>query len=192
MSATGSPLRSSQSRPRRGALLFTGNDSDDESGEEDHMSMTEYWQELQERYRSEGSDPVSLATSQTDFLPFNWTVISVTVTEDRSTMIISRQRPHQKPLIFYLPMNRQERRDDNTENDFTYDVAIEELESIIDASNATSRNAIEVSGNAERKAWWAERMSLDKRLRTLVENVEFCWLGVFKVGRSQRICILTL
>jgi separase len=180
MSATGSPLRPPQSKPHRGALLFTGSDDDDESNEEDG-SMTTYWREVQDRYRSECCDPVSLATSQADLLPLNWTVISVTVTEDRNTMIISRQRPHRTPLVFYLPMNRQERREDDGEDNFTYDAAIEELESIIDASNATARNAIDVSGKADRKAWWAERTSLDNRLRTLLENVEFCWLGVFKV-----------
>ena len=186
MSATGSPLRSSQIRARRGALLFTGSDDDDESsGEEGNVSMTGYWREVQDRYRSECCDPVSLAISQADVLPLNWTVISVTVTEDRNTMIISRQRPHRTPLVFYLPMNRQERREDGGEDNFTYASAIEELESIIDASNATARNAIDVSSKADRKAWWEERTSLDNRLRTLLENVEFCWLGVFKVRGSR-------
>ena len=30
-------------------------------------------------------------------------------------------------------------------------------------------------------AWWDSRKQLDQRMKDLVENIEFCWLGAFKV-----------
>lgn len=179
VSATGSPLRVEPNKRRRGALLFQ--DSDDDEGDEDDASLKEYWRDVRERYRAESFDAVSLATSQIGLIPLNWTVVSITLTEDRSTLIVSRQRPDREPLIFYLPINRQDRREDSDEDRFSFDAATEELQAIIRASDETTRNAVNISGKDERKSWWAERMALDKQLKMFVENMEFCWLGVFKV-----------
>jgi separase len=63
--------------------------------------------------------------------------------------------------------------------------ALTELFEIVRLSDEGTRNAKHVKKDdpAARAAWWKERVALDTRLKTLLENIEFCWLGAFKVGR---------
>lgn len=187
MSMSGSPSRAKHTNNQRGVLRFTmDSDDDDEedTGAISSLSMETYWEDVCQRYRTETCDAVSLVSSPTDILPDHWTVVSVSVTDDKSTLIVSRQRPRQEPVIVYLPMNRQDRRDEGGEDRFTWEMAMEELESIIDGNNTTIRNGKDIVDREGRVAWWSERVELDQRLKTLVENVEYCWLGVFKVCHS--------
>lgn len=183
MSATGSPMRSRPPESRRGALNFNDSSDDDEEVQaETSTSLQTYWQDVRERYKSESRDAVSLATTQTDLLPEHWTVVSISVTEDKSTLIVSRRRPRREPLVVYLPLNRQDRREDGGEDQFTWEMAEEELKAIITASDETAKNAKNVVDKEDRRAWWGERTELDQRMKVFVENVEYCWLGVFKVS----------
>lgn len=192
MSITGSPVRAAHAAGRRGVLRFTESDDDDDDdvSQTSSISMKTYWHDVRERYKAETCDAVSLATSPVDGLPDHWTVASISLTEDKSTLIVSRQRPRREPVVVYLPVNRQDRRDDGAEDWFTWDKAIEELGSIIRTNNETtriSRNIVEREG---RIAWWSERAGLDQRLRSFVENIEYCWLGVFKVCLAYH-CLTT-
>ena len=49
------------------------------------------------------------------------------------------------------------------------------------AENRRASEIIKSDDRDAKAAWWAERKQLDLRMKGLVENIEFCWLGAFKV-----------
>ena len=153
-----------------------------------------YWKAVRERYLSETPDAASLAISPIDSLPDNWTVVSISVSEDKSTLFISRQRPQQEPLIFAIPLERHNRREsEDADQQLTFADAAEELETIKNSANDAARRAASLKneGKEAKVAWWAERKALDLRLQQLLQNIEFCWLGAFKV-RVASIHYITL
>jgi separase len=159
-------------------------DSDDvDEREHSSLDLKKYWQSVRDRYYSAYDLDQSVSTSQVDLLPVNWTVVSVSITEDKGTMFFSRQRPNKEPLIFCVPLERHGRKEEDTEEQFTYDDVMLQFKEILEESNVSARYAKDVpSGDRDAKAaWWANRVSLDKRMRELLENIEFCWLGAFKV-----------
>ncbi len=189
MSGSGSPVKISAASMRKNAMLFAESD-DPDLEDSKSSSMQHYWREVQERYRSQSWDPVSLTASQVDLIPPHWIVVGINVTRDRSTLIMTRQRAHQAPLIFHLPIGRHNRHENADEVDFSYESAIGELNTIITRSNDTAKKAKHVQEKEHRRSWWAERAALDQRLRAFVENIEFCWLGAFKVGGSPLLLFL--
>lgn len=66
-----------------------------------------------------------------------------------------------------------------------FDGAVRELREIIRLSDEGARGAMAAAegGKEARIRWWAERVELDKRMKLLLEDIEFCWLGAFKVCR---------
>ena len=70
--------------------------------------------------------------------------------------------------------------------------AVGELREIIRQSDQGTREAANVNKDdrKERAAWWANRSALDKRLKELLENIEFCWLGAFKVRPCHRFSVM--
>jgi len=118
-----------------------------------------------------------LSRSQLDALPQNWTVIHINITEDKSTLFISRQRREEQPLVFCIPLKGREDQDQ-----LSFDDSLTELDDIIKKSNETTKRAVHIKDDqAARAGWWKERAELDGRMKDLVENIEFCWLGAFKV-----------
>ena len=148
---------------------------------DDDASLRTYWQSVKEKYSS--NSYLTENVFNLDLLPPEWTVISINVTEDRNTMFISRHQHDHDPLVFTLPLDRQGRREGEAEEDlFTFDAATQQLQQIVDESNETARvtkNIVERQGKLD---WWAKRYELDKRLQELLANMEFCWLGAFKVS----------
>lgn len=146
--------------------------------------MKKYWENIRDRYHTQSLDLTNLSVSQSDRLPKNWTVISINVTEDKSTMFITRQVTQEEPLIFCLPLRG--RRETEEDEHLSFDDALKELKDIIALSNQGTRQAIHVKNDdpEARATWWKERIALNKRLQELLENVEFCWLGAFKVCSS--------
>lgn len=183
MNVNGSPLPASHVRAP-GLMFAQDSDEDDEDDEETDMQA--YWQMVKKRYRSETLDAAGLACPMVDLLPEHWTVVNISVTDDKQTLFISRQRARCEPLIFCLPLDRQGRREmgDDEEEPLTYEKAIEELQDIIRLNDETAKNAKGIQDKEGRAGWWAERGQLDLRLKELLENIEFCWLGAFKVGGS--------
>ncbi|KAG8885856.1 hypothetical protein FRB98_001569 [Tulasnella sp. 332] len=182
MNTNGLPLHTGISVAKR--MLFT-NESDDEGDNEEpdqERSLQAYWQSVKTRYRTETMDAASLAAPQVDHLPESWTVIHISVSDDKETLYISRQRPHSEPLIFCLPLNRQGKRDgiDGDEEGFSYDKAIEEMNDIIRLNDETAKSAKDLVDKEARVGWWADRTRLDGRIKALLENIEYCWLGAFK------------
>ncbi|KZT53093.1 hypothetical protein CALCODRAFT_557695 [Calocera cornea HHB12733] len=149
------------------------------SDEDDESSESMYWQSTRERYQALLSDVGVQGPAQVDMLPPNWTVISINVTEDQSTMLVARHRPQHEPLILCLPLDRQGKREGD-DDQFTFQSALDELDDIIQSSNEGILAAKEVAGKDATASWWSERSELDRRLGELLETMEFCWLGAFK------------
>lgn len=116
-------------------------------------------------------------------MPTNWCAISVNVTEDQSTMFVSRRQRNRAPVIFTLPLDRQGKREEEDEC-FTLETALTELRQIIADSDASARSAknVDRTDRTAKTQWWSQRKDLDKRLKELLDTIEFCWLGAFKVG----------
>ncbi|CAE6405783.1 unnamed protein product [Rhizoctonia solani] len=148
--------------------------------ESDGEEMRQYWDFLKAKYSSPSFD-ASMA-QQINLLPKHWTVVTINVTDDKTALIVSRQRPDHPPVIFCLPLDRRGREGDDEEQ-FSYDDAVDELTSIIETSDRITHEGVNIEGNKQAIAeWWSERTILDQRMRDLLENIEFCWLGVFKTA----------
>jgi separase len=155
--------------------------SDLDSECERSLNGLEYWRGIKSRYSTNPAP--SDYRAAIDKLPSNWTVITIAITEDRNSLLISRQRPNRDPLIFCIPLERHGRKDEGEEDQqLSYADAMNELGDIVATSNAQAQNAKLVTDKEGQKAWWAERGAVDARLKALLENIEFCWLGAFKVG----------
>ena len=140
----------------------------------------EYWSGVKQNHSTARFDPDILCQDIVGRLPHNWTVISISVSEDRRTIFVSRQRPHREPLLFSIPL---EGRREGEEEAITFQGALDEFEEIIRLSDETTRSAENITKTDRRQRcnWWAERTKLDTRLRELLGKIEFCWFGGFKV-----------
>ena len=147
--------------------------------DEEAKTLREYWDAVRSRYASTTFDSANYDLS---LLPADWAVVSINVTDDKNTMFISRHQNGHEPLVFCLPLDRQGRREGD-DDIFTFEAAQAELADIISCSDRGARTAKDVADTQEAKlAWWNERTQLDKRMRILLETIEFCWLGAFKVS----------
>lgn len=157
-----------------------GDDVDLSDDLDDHDGkLRSYWQMIKSKYESKhilAADAISL-----EDVPANWAVITINVSDDRNTMFISRHQNGYEPIVFCLPVDRQGRREGD-DDIWTFDAAVEELETIVKASNEGARRAKHITTSEGKAEWWAERRALDKRMEELCVNLEFVWLGAFKVG----------
>jgi separase len=158
---------------------FTSDDDNDEQAED--LLLSDYWEYIRSKYRQLPLDLADLSRSKVDTLPANWTVVHIYLTEDQNTMFVCRQRANQQPLIFSLPLKG--RRETEEDEHLTFQDAVAELREIVRLSDESTKIAINVKGQDQRArvAWWADRTALDKRLKELLESIEFCWFGAFKV-----------
>lgn len=155
-------------------------------------SDQQYWDFIAQKYHNSLPSLATLSTPLTQSLPSHWTIISITLTEDKNTLFVTRQAASREPLIFCVPLKG--RRDnvaiedqgedgEDEEGGLTFDAAVAELQEIIRLSDQGTRNAADVKKNDKeaRIKWWGERTQLDRRMKDLLVNIEFCWLGAFKV-----------
>ena len=146
--------------------------------------LRNHWKSVKQKhatYTSPGCQEFDLSP-----LPADWAIISINVTVDHKTMFISRHQKGYDPLVFCLPLDRQGRREGENEEDlFSFDVAVSEMKEIVEGSDKTARNAKHITSSEGKAEWWVTRRSLDKRLEELLLNLEFVWLGPFKVSCSK-------
>lgn len=185
MTPNGSPLPRPKNRTHSRFNTLTDSDEDTDPSDADEKSLKQYWEIIRDKYKAHALDASTLSRSQADMLPPNWTVVSINVTDDKSTLFVTRQRAHTEPLIFCVPLKG--RRESADDEHLTFDDALNELREIIRLSDAGTREAAHVQKDDQqaRAAWWAARNALDRRMQELLENIEFCWLGAFKVGVTQ-------
>ena len=104
---------------------------------------------------------------------------------------MARYDARQPPFVLRLPLTRQASRefddDDNDDNDntFGFEEAKTELLEIIQLSTFSTHNTHQISSKAAKKAWWSEREALDRRLKSLLQNIENIWMGGFRGIFSQ-------
>lgn len=146
-----------------------------------------FWSNVSSEYQSQSFNPERFAASKLQSLPKSWTIVHISVTFDQSTLFISRQRggEEQQPLVFCIPLKGRREGSGDEDEHLTFEDAISELSEIIHSSNETTKVAVNIKDQAARAEWWKQRKTLDTRLHDLLENIEFCWLGAFKV-RGQR------
>ena len=176
-------------RPKVSRCLSFSDDlnSDEDESTTGNNPLSQYWEVVRAKYRSRILEPSSLSASQMIGLPSNWTVVHINVTEDKSTLFITRQEGGEdgrSPLIFCVPLKgRRDNGSGQDEEHLTFENALDELNDIVRLSDEGTKLAVHIKANDQeaRTAWWKTRAELDTRMKELLENVEFCWLGAFKV-----------
>jgi separase len=160
---------------------------DDDNQDSDERSLKSYWNSIRSRYQTRKLDISSLSVSQMIGLPLNWTVININVTEDKSMLFVTRQEGGdipREPLIFCIPLKgrRDNGSGEDEEENLTFGDALEEFNDIVKLSDEGTKAAAHIKDDQEARAtWWKQRGELNARMRELLENIEFCWLGAFKV-----------
>lgn len=139
----------------------------------------------EQRYtKSIVSDLHAFQKDYIDIIPSNWTAISVSLSETRQELCLTKLQAGNSPFVLRLPLGRNNSRDADEEV-FDYEQGHAELLEIIDLANASSHGARSINGRGAKTAWWAEREELDARLKDLLENIEKVWLGGFSGIFSQ-------
>lgn len=115
-----------------------------------------------------------------ELLPPSWSVVSVGLTEDRTELLVARMSRERSPFVLRIPLTRPDPSEmDHEELDF--DSAKAELEDIVVQANTSAHDSRGSSADkGVRKAWFAERQSLDGRLASLLDNIENIWFGGFR------------
>ncbi|KAL5480941.1 ESP1 [Sanghuangporus weigelae] len=182
----GSPSTQRRRVKAKGRSIFDDL-TDDDDGEHSlrDSRLRDYWDYVLKKHQSGAFVQAENIKSETDNLPEHWMVITISLTDDKSALLLSRQRPKKEPMVFCVPLKG--RQDDDEDGHFNFDNAMAELSDIIRLSDDGARGACQIkSDDKEAKvAWWASRKQLDQRMKDLVENIEFCWLGAFKTVLSQ-------
>lgn len=120
-----------------------------------------------------------------ELVPHNWSVISVSLSDNRHDLCITKFQAGHSPFILRLPLERANSRDADSEV-FNFEQGREEMLEIIQLANESSHSASrDFTAKGARSAWWAEREALDSRLQDLLSNIETTWLGGFKGIFSQ-------
>ncbi|WYZ40195.1 hypothetical protein EsH8_IV_000536 [Colletotrichum jinshuiense] len=119
-----------------------------------------------------------------DIIPEAWSVLSVSLSDNRKDLCITKLRAGQSPFVLRLPLERVASRDGEDEL-FDFQHGYDELMDIIQATNASCHNAGDYTAKGAKSAWWAQRENLDNRFKDLLDNVEQVWLGGFKGIFSQ-------
>ncbi|KAG4435850.1 hypothetical protein IFR05_008676 [Cadophora sp. M221] len=119
-----------------------------------------------------------------DIIPKPWTVVSISLSDSRQELSITKLQAGHSPFVLRLPLGRHNSMDADEEV-FGFEQGQAELLEIIEMANESAHDAIGMTGREAKTAWWEEREGLDSRLRDLLENVEKVWLGGFTGIFSQ-------
>ena len=137
---------------------------DDAEKIESEAPLREYWSSIVPPLSASG--PIDLSP-----LPPHWAVVSISITDDLSSMFVTRHQRDAAPVIFSMPFDRQSKRDvGDQEESLLFEEARSEMRDIIATSDDTSRNGRHVTSTEGRRQWWATRYGLDERLRVLLPN----------------------
>ncbi|OAA76399.1 separin [Akanthomyces lecanii RCEF 1005] len=130
------------------------------------------------------SDMANFQKSYIEMVPKNWSVISVSLSDNHHDLCLTKFQAGHSPFILRLPLERANSRDADSEV-YNFAHGKDELLDIIRLTNETSHSARNFTLKGERNAWWAEREALDTRLKECLMQIETTWLGGFKGIFSQ-------
>jgi separase len=119
-----------------------------------------------------------------DIIPKDWTAISISLSDSRSELSITKLQAGHSPFVLRLPLGRNNSIDADEEV-FGFEQGQSELSEVLRLANESSHDARDLTGREAKTAWWEEREALDARLRDLLENIEKVWLGGFTGIFSQ-------
>lgn len=137
------------------------------------------------------SEVLQFRKNYIDIIPESWSVISISLSETRHELCITKLRAGTSPFILRLPLGRHNSIDAD-EEEFGFEEGQAELLEIIELANETAHDARNRTGKDAKTAWWEEREALDTRLRDLLGNIEKVWLGGFTGIFSQHTSQETL
>lgn len=119
-----------------------------------------------------------------DVIPEQWSVISISLSDNNHDLCISKLQAGQNPFVIRLPLERATSRDADSEV-FNFHEGRTELLEIIKRANATCHDKRDFSVRGAKTAWWQERNALDVQMKDLLEKIESIWLGGFRGIFSQ-------
>ena len=93
--------------------------------------------------------------------------------------MISRLRAGQEPFLLCLPLKRSDP-ENVDEEEFDFDSGKAELQEIVKLANESAHATESRFDRRLKKQWWANRESLDERLKLLLSNIEAIWFGGFR------------
>jgi separase len=129
-------------------------------------------------------DMTRFQTDYIDIIPKTWTAISISLSDSRNELSITKLQAGQSPFVLRLPLGRNNSIDADEEV-FGFEQGYSELLDIIRLANESAHDARNMHERGARESWWEEREALDARLRDLLENIEKVWLGGFTGIFSQ-------
>ncbi|KAK1751637.1 Separin [Echria macrotheca] len=121
-----------------------------------------------------------------DIIPKPWSVISLSLSENKHDLCITKLQAGHNPFVIRLPLERASSRDADTEV-FNFQQGHAELLEIIRLADESCHKAKDTSAKSSKLAWWETRECLDLRLRDLLQNIEQIWLGGFRGIFSQHL-----
>lgn len=133
---------------------------------------------------SAASDITLFQRDYVDILPSGWTVISISPSDNREDLCITKLQAGHTPFVLRLPLERATSRDADNEI-FNFQHGLDELRELIAAANNSSHTARDMAAKGAKAAWWKEREELDRRFGELLRGVEEVWLGGFRGVFSQ-------
>lgn len=104
----------------------------------------------------------------------------MSLSADRTDIVISKMLKGRTPFLLRLPLKRGDSEEEEEEDEFTFDEGKRELQDIIKLANISAHDARTRTDRQSRKEWWENREALDRRLETLLSNIENVWLGGFR------------
>ncbi|KAI3394159.1 hypothetical protein diail_3169 [Diaporthe ilicicola] len=119
-----------------------------------------------------------------DIIPQEWSVVSISLSDNKHDLCISKLQAGQSPFVIRLPLERASSRDADSDV-FDFQQGRTELLEIIKQANETCHTKRDFSVKGAKTAWWVERQALDVRMGELLERIEQVWLGGFKGIFSQ-------
>lgn len=120
-----------------------------------------------------------------DIIPQEWSVVSISLSDNNHDLCISKLQAGQSPFVIRLPLERATCRDADSEI-FNFQQGRAELHDIIKKANASCHDKRDFSVKGAKTAWWTERNALNVQLGELLKKIESVWLGGFKGIFSQQ------
>lgn len=130
------------------------------------------------------TDLVKFQRDYVDIIPKTWATLSLSLSDNKHDLIITRLQAGQSPFVIRLPLERASSRDADTEV-FNFRQGKAALLEIIEAVNKTCHDTRDMTVKTNKQAWWTDREDLDNQMKELVESIERDWLGGFRGIFSQ-------
>ena len=106
-------------------------------------------------------------------------MISISLSESREELLLSKLQAKKSPFVVRLPLHRVSS-EDAVDEPFGFDEGKKEMLQLMELADFSAHEGRERTGKEAKAAWWSERQALDQRLRDLLVNIENIWLSGFR------------